>query len=179
LLVKRSALSLHPYAARVFACICMVSTLKPAPSSLQVLFHHAAKVRVLCVFKALDAKQIDEISLKEFYKFYDVLSLRWERVSTWSTSSIVYCSLVHIPMQVASIPLTFSNDLQNRVILTVLHKAQKVRSHMALTVYVCMLQMNVHVCMYVCMFCSVQCIYINRLITRESPLCGTRGCQSH
>ena len=46
---------------------------------------------------------------------------------------------------------------------------------MALTVYVRMLQMNVHVCMYVCMFCSVQCIYINRLITRESLLCGTHG----
>ena len=93
LFVKRSALSLRTYAARVFARIYTVSTLKPAPSSLQVLFHHAAKVRVLCVFKALDAEQTDEISLKEFYKLYDVLSLRWERVSTWSKlrTSCAFC----------------------------------------------------------------------------------------
>ena len=49
---------------------------------------HTAKVRVLCIFKALDKEETDEISLKEFYKFYDVLSLKWERVSG-------LCAIVH------------------------------------------------------------------------------------
>ena len=55
-----------------------------------ILLHmHAAKVKVLCAFKALDMEQNDKVSLKEFYKLYDVLSLRWERVSSWSKLPLV------------------------------------------------------------------------------------------
>ena len=42
---------------------------------------YSAKIRVLCMFKALDVANDDKVSLEEFYKFYDILNLAWERVS--------------------------------------------------------------------------------------------------
>ena len=55
---------------------------------------HVAKVKVLCAFKALDTEQNDKVSLKEFYRLYDVLSLRWERVSTWSKLPLVQITIL-------------------------------------------------------------------------------------
>ena len=54
----------------VFVILNLVNTL-----------HYSAKVRVLCMFKALEKNGNNFISLKEFYNFYHVLNLTWGRVS--------------------------------------------------------------------------------------------------
>ena len=80
----------------------VLSHSQTCPSSLQVLPHHAAKVTVLCTFKALDKDQTDEILLKDFYRFYDVLSLRWERVSATRLlcNSLIYWAMPYVFMYV-------------------------------------------------------------------------------
>ena len=42
----------------------------------------------------------------------------------------------------------------------------------------CAMWMHVCMCVHLCMFVFCVCTYICRLITRESLLCGTRGCRS-
>ena len=72
--------------------MCVIIALLGFHSQILLYTHSKfppAKVRVLCTFKALDTAQNDEISLKEFYKFYDVLSLRWERVS--GANGAIHC----------------------------------------------------------------------------------------
>ena len=54
----------------VFVILNLVNTL-----------HFSAKVRVLCMFKALDKSGNNFISLEQFYNFYNVLNLSWDRVS--------------------------------------------------------------------------------------------------
>jgi two pore calcium channel protein 1 len=51
---------------------------------------NASKIRVLCMFKALDTTHSNTITLSEFYKFYDILDLTWDRIDTEEGKSIVW-----------------------------------------------------------------------------------------
>ena len=66
----------------------------------------AAEWQVMCIFKALHIdprEQHKDVSLEEFYSFYELRDLRWKKVSQayqWLGCSIMYLVMVvsHYPM---------------------------------------------------------------------------------